>query len=406
MRDYRYPKKRIFGLDPELEPSKQSSSGTLNLSPEEDSVREDSPNVSRCQRISLFTKDMSKMNQVLLASVLLVVAILLAEQSLHLLYYGLCWGANLLSGLRLVAFSLPEAFSPESQQQISSGEFDQFVKRVELEMVGLHSELDRIKEREKSLENVQINTREEEQAEEKTTTTTTRIEDNVEELRLKLEEYQDSTESIRSENLSKLRETMESLARRLTELESSNVTAQEVERSVAAIRQEVQDWRERTVLDSSSVQAKLQEVFEKYSDFPQLKSSIEELGEKTDKLKLDLESKLTDPSREVKQEELRERPDWASSELGASIAVGPETVPSLLAPQTEITVFGVSVWRQQTQVNNIIHRPHSGQCWYFAGSQGSVVLNISKPINLDSILMDHPNFPSSPRRVTVTDLSR
>ena len=406
MRDYRYPKKRIFGLDPELEPSKQSSSGTLNLSPEEDSVREDSPNVSRCQRISVFTKDMSKMNQVLLASVVLVVAILLAEQSLHLLYHGLCWTTNILAGLRLVAFSLPEAFSAVDQQQhqISSGEFDQFVKRVEVEMLRLHSELDRIKDREKSLENVDINKRGEvEQTEDKTTT---RIEDNVEELRLKLQEYQDSTESIRSENLSKLRETMESLARRLTELESSNVTAQEVERSVAAIRQEVQDWREKTVLDSSSVQAKLQEVFEKYSDFPQLKSSIEELGEKTDKLKLDLESKLTDPSREVKQEELRERTDWASSELGASIAVGPETTPSLLAPQTEITVFGVSVWRQQTQVNNIIHRPHSGQCWYFAGSQGSVVLNISKPINLDSILMDHPNFPSSPRRVTVTDLSR
>ena len=113
------------------------------------------------------------MNQVLLASVLLVVAILLAEQSLHLLYHGLCWGANLLSGLRLVAFSLPEAFSPESQQQISSGEFDQFVKRVELEMVRLHTELDRIKEREKSLENIKINKKEEEQAEEKTTPTTT-----------------------------------------------------------------------------------------------------------------------------------------------------------------------------------------------------------------------------------------
>ena len=137
-----------------------------------------------------------------------------------------------------------------------------------------------------------------------------------------------------------------------------------------------------------------------------MKSSIKELGEKTDKLKLDLESKLKDPSREVNQEELRERDDWASSELGASISVGPDTAPSLLAPQPELTVFGVSVWRRQTQVNSIIHRPHSGGCWYFSGSQGSVVLNISKPINLDTVLMDHHNSPSSPRRVAITDLSR
>ena len=105
-----------------------------------------------------------------------MLAILLAEQSLHLVYHGLCWGANLLSGLRLVAFSLPEVFSPPHQDQISSVEFDQFVQRVEMEMVRLHSELDRIREREKSLENVEINTRGGvEQVEEETTTTTTRV---------------------------------------------------------------------------------------------------------------------------------------------------------------------------------------------------------------------------------------
>ena len=60
-------------------------------------------------------------------------------------------------------------------------------------------------------------------------------------------------------------ETIDSLASRLTELESSNVTALDVERQVAAIRQEVKAWSEKTYLDSSSVQAQLQDVFEKYS---------------------------------------------------------------------------------------------------------------------------------------------
>ena len=344
---------------------------------------------------------MSKLSQVLLASVLLVLAILLAEQSLHLLYLALCWAANLLSGLRMMAFSLPEVFSPPSQQQISSVEFDQFVRRVEAEMVRLHTELDRMKDREKTLGNAETNTGGE--VEEKTSTTT-RIENNMEELRVMFQEYQDATESVRSENFSKLRETIESLASRLTELESSNVTAQEVERKVAAIRQEVQDWREKT--DTSPVQAQLQDVFEKFSDFPQLKSSIRELDEKTEKLKVDLESKLTDPSRAVKEEELTERPDWASSQLGAAISVGPDTLPYLLAPQTEITVFGVSVWRRQTRVNTIIERPYSGHCWAFSGTQGSLLLNISRPLTLQTILMDHHNSPSSPRRVTITDVSR
>ena len=54
LRDVRYAKKRIFGLDnTELERSKQN---TFNISPEEDGTRENSANVSRCQRISSYTK--------------------------------------------------------------------------------------------------------------------------------------------------------------------------------------------------------------------------------------------------------------------------------------------------------------------------------------------------------------
>ena len=329
-----------------------------------------------------------------------MLAILLVEQSLHLLYHALCWGANLLSGLS-VAFSLPEVFSPPGQQQISTVEFDQFVRRLEGEMVRLHTELDRMQDREKTLANIETNTGGEM---EDGTSSTTRIENNMEHLRLMFHEYRDATDTIRSENFSKLRETLESLTSRLTELESSNVTAQDVERKVAAIRQEVKDWREKS--DSNPVQAQLRDVFEKYSDFPQLKSSIREIEEKTEKLKLDLESKLKDTSREVKQEELTERPDWASSQLGASISIGPDTVPYLLAPQTEIKVFGVSVWRRQPQVNNIIDRPYSGHCWAFSGTQGSLLLNISRPITLQTILMDHHNSASSPRRLTITDVSR
>ena len=160
---------------------------------------------------------MSKLSQVLLASLVLVAAILMAEQSLHLLYHGLCWAANILSGLRLVAFSLPEMISAPAQQQISSVEFDTFVRRVEGEMVRLHGELDRIKLREKTLENVEISRRAEGELVEDT-----RLEDNMEELRLMFGEYQDATESVRSEKFSQLSETLASLASRLTELESSN----------------------------------------------------------------------------------------------------------------------------------------------------------------------------------------
>ena len=57
LRDVRYAKKRIFGLDnTELERSKQNPGGTFNFGPEEDGASEDSANVSRCQRISSYTK--------------------------------------------------------------------------------------------------------------------------------------------------------------------------------------------------------------------------------------------------------------------------------------------------------------------------------------------------------------
>ena len=55
LRDARYAKKRIFGLDnTEVERSRQN---TFNISPEEtNSTREDSTNVSTSQRISFLTK--------------------------------------------------------------------------------------------------------------------------------------------------------------------------------------------------------------------------------------------------------------------------------------------------------------------------------------------------------------
>ena len=57
LRDVRYAKKRIFGLEnTELERSRQNTGGTINIPPEEVGAREESPNVSRCQRISFFTK--------------------------------------------------------------------------------------------------------------------------------------------------------------------------------------------------------------------------------------------------------------------------------------------------------------------------------------------------------------
>ena len=90
------------------------------------------------------------MSQVLLASFILVVAVLLAEQSLHLFYLFLCWTANLLAGLRTMAFSLPEMLS--QNQEISSASFEQFVSRVEAEMGRMKSELSLIREREKERE--------------------------------------------------------------------------------------------------------------------------------------------------------------------------------------------------------------------------------------------------------------
>ena len=67
---------------------------------------------------------MSKTSQVLLASFILAVVLLLAEQSLHLFYFSLCWTSNLLSSLRTVAFTLPEVFSTP-HQEISSDSLEQ-----------------------------------------------------------------------------------------------------------------------------------------------------------------------------------------------------------------------------------------------------------------------------------------
>jgi len=395
LRDSRYSKKRIFGLDnTDLDLSKQFNNDSLNISQDGENTELTTPDTK--QRTSFLPKDMSKMSQVLIASFILVLAILLAEQSLHLLYFSLCWATNLMAGLRLVAFSLPEIFSPQVQQpEMSSVKLEEFMTRVQSEMVRLDSELGRLRDKEKNLENDE----------------TTRVDDDtyrieVEKLKVIFQEYQ-NTESIRSKDVTKLGGTFDSLTRRLEELEWSNVTLT-LEKTLDDIRQQLVDWRSKTETDSGFVKKQLKEVFDKYSDLPKLEESIKELDEKTTQLKLELERKeqRTDRSQEANQVELAERLDWASAELGARISVGEKTRPYLGSPQTEIAVFGLTVWRQFSPLSSITRRPHPGHCWSFSGSRGSVVLNTSKPINLDTVLMDHPNSVASPRLVTITDLSR
>ena len=346
---------------------------------------------------------MSKTSQVLLASFILVVVLLLAEQSLHLFYFSLCWTSNLLSSLRTVAFTLPEVFSTP-HQEISSDSLEQFVSRVEAEMDRMNTELNLIREKERSFEDIETIRRGESSEDDSSRR-------ELENMKRMFEEYQ-NIESLRSEDVSKLKGSLESFARKLHSLESSNVTATAaftVEKSLEDVKMELLEWRRKTEAESSLVQEQLKIVSEKYAaDLPHLEQSIKDLSVLTTNLKLDLERQegQTQRGHGESHGNVTERLDWASSQLGCSISAGADTKPYLETPRTEMTVFGVSVWRQFTPVSSITHRPHSGHCWAFTGKRGSVSLNTSRPISLHSIVMEHPNSPASPRWITVTDLSR
>ena len=347
---------------------------------------------------------MSKTSQVLLASLLLVLAILVAEQSLYLVYMFLCWSANLLAGVRTVAFSLPEVISSPAVSQSHSLQMEQFTSRVEAELGRMRTEIDLFKNREENVEN------DEKMKSEEWSGDDVRDDDNsrreLEKLKMMFQEYQDS-ESVRNKDVNKLRGTFESLARRLEELESEHGstntnTTLTLENTLNDVRQELLHWKKRTENDSGFVQKQLKDVLDKYAQIPNLEESIRDLNDRTSKLKLDMNRReqLTEPETE------RERVDWASSELGSSISPGTDTAPYLGAPETELTVFGVSVWRKFSPLSSVTRRPHSGHCWAFTGHSGSLVLNTSRPVSLDAILMEHPNSPAAPRHVTVTDLSR
>merc|ERR1719391_195897 len=141
------------------------------------------------------------------------------------------------------------------------------------------------------------------------------------------EEYQ-NIESLRSEDVSKLKGSLESFARKLHSLESSNVTATAaftVEKSLEDVKMELLEWRRKTEAESSLVQEQLKIVSEKYAaDLPHLEQSIKDLSVLTTKLKLDLERQegQTHRGHGESHGNVTERLDWASSQLGCSISAG------------------------------------------------------------------------------------
>uniref|UniRef100_A0A0K2TYC1 Sad1 and UNC84 domain containing 2 [Falco peregrinus] n=1 Tax=Lepeophtheirus salmonis TaxID=72036 RepID=A0A0K2TYC1_LEPSM len=63
------------------------------------------------------------------------------------------------------------------------------------------------------------------------------------------------------------------------------------------------------------------------------------------------------------------------------------------------SIFGIPFWWERNNARTIL-QPSSnpGQCWAFKGSQGSVVIELSRPVNVEAVSLEHISKMMAPER--------
>ena len=397
-----------------------------------------------------------------LASLILVVMLLMSYQSIYCLYHISCGVARLLSGLRVLFFSVPEIVNSDKNVIVH----DTLSKVVEDLKLKHDSDFEKLTEDFSKLQirNYEIEKEKIDLLEKMAKVNFDPLQgndgdfgiDDVNGKLIILEIQYEKLNSILQQlivdnkkasevvDLSTIKEKVERLSSEFLMWKTSNESAGtgdrvKLDKHITELIKDVDQIKE-TIGSSNGVSKNslvledyLSEVQDKFPVLSTIGEKLENFETRTklleEKLKTDVgliiekqsaylteniqtkvlsqvETLLQNRSTSNKDEEDKNVVDWANDHLGTMISPTPDTKNHPGASTSSLRLFGLTIWRQRTLPEVIIQRPHSGECWPFSGTSGSLIFKLPRPILLNKIVTLHSPMLSSPRDISVWDHDR
>ena len=378
--------------------------------------------------------------KMMLAALTLVLMLLIAEQCVYYAYLLLCYSANSLSGARAVFFSVPEIVSFESQGKqgaLTLSDMEKFKSKVESEMDSLRHSITLIQEGTSDdssrtglggltgnldiMEHL-IKIKEDLDNQKIEHMKLVRLHDHQIENRIDLEKkitkltnemkYNDPTIETNAEigkemEMNTLREEIDSLKVAIESEDkrlNNSITAEEIFLMVSekfpglsTVGEKFDNFEMRTnrLEEKLNSGANISSAMEKYSD--SLSQNLFSKIQTQVKLALEEKDMKTETDGFV---------DWASSTLGAEVAITPDTKVPLGHSSSGLKLFGLRIWSRKPSPGLIIQRPHSGDCWPFSGTSGTLIFKLSRPVTIKKIAVQQVPSISSPKIISVWDHQR
>ena len=378
--------------------------------------------------------------KMMLAALTLVLMLLMAEQCVYYAHLLLCYSTNTLAGAgaRAVFFSVPEIVSFESK--VEQGElilseienFQNFKSKVRSEMDSLRQSMRLIHDSSHTKTESGDLDIIEDLIKIKKDLDTQRIEHMK---LLKLHDHQNQFRNDLEKKITKLElanemqnnhpliETNSSIGKEIemetlrTEIDNlkvaiesedkrlnNSITAEEILLMVSekfpglsTVGEKFENFETRTnrLEEKLNSGANISSVMEKYSD--SLSQKLHSL------IKTQVTSALEEKD---KKKETDIFVDWASSSLGADVAPTPDTKVPQGHSISGLKLFGLRIWSRKPSPGLITQRPHSGDCWPFSGTSGTLIFRLGRPVTITKIAVQQVPSISSPKTISVWDHQR
>ena len=379
--------------------------------------------------------------KIMLAALTLVLMLLMAEQCVYYAHLLLCYSTNTLDGARVVFFSVPEIVSFESkveQGESISLDMEKFKSKIESEMDSLRQSLSKFPQVGASndssgsgpnvlTENLDII---EDIIKIKKDLDNQKIEHKK---LLELHDHQNLFKTELQEKVTKLTNemqykepTIETNSNLGKEIKIETLRA-EIDYLKMAIESEDKRWcssitAEEIFLMVSEKFPGLSTVGEKFENFETRTNRLEEklnsganissaMEKYFDSLSQNFFSKIQTQVISVLEERESKKEtdgfvDWASSSLGAVVATTPDTKVPQGHPSSGLKIFGLRIWSRKPSPGLIIQRPHSGDCFPFSGTSGTLIFKLGRPVTIKKIAVQQVTAISSPKIISVWDHQR
>ena len=380
--------------------------------------------------------------KIMLAALTLVLMLLMAEQCVYYAHLLLCYSTNTLAGAgaRAVFFSVPEIVSFESkveQGESISFDMEKFKAKIEYEMDSLRQSLSRL---------LQVGASDDSESGPKVLTENLDIIEDIIKIKKdldnqkiehkKLLELHDHQNLFRSELQEKVIKLTNEMQYNEPTIETNSNLAKEFR--IETLRAEIDNLKmaieseEKRRYSSITAEEIFLMVSEKFSGLSTVGEKFENFETRTNRLEEKLNSGANISSAMEKYSNslsqnffskiqtqvisvLEEREskketdgfvDWASSSLGAVVAATPDTKVPQGHSSSGLKLFGLRIWSRKPSPGLIIQRPHSGDCFPFSGTSGTLIFKLGRPVTIKKIAVQQVPAISSPKIISVWDHQR